>query len=519
MVLRSPPTGGNSQTRSLLIKVKENKFLFNRYQLIDRWRVRNSLGRFQDQNIAPLIEDVPQLLVEPEQVRYSERLSATDLKQLRALDLDIILRFGFGVLRGEILELPRYGIWSFHHGDNDLYRGGPAGFWELYENSPVSGVTLQRLSEKLDGGSVLCKGEVRTDPTSPARNRLNLFLEGINIFYAFLGNFARNNPSPQDFSNSYTPSSKHYSKGIYKAPTNWQMVKFAARQGARLISRKLGKPDGDFWSIAIIDREKRAFDPHELGVKTATWLTPRPGTFLADPFLFEKDGALYIFCEQFDYAKNRGEIAIIKRTQNGRLSAPTTVLTGDNHLSFPALYQDPQHGLLMIPEQSAANNIHVYRCTEFPTAWELLTEIELGFSTVDNVLFYHSGQLWLFCTRAQQGGSHSQNNLYLYYASHLLAKFQPHPSNPIKLSLSGSRMAGSIIHVGNKILRPGQNCKSRYGGSVELFEITELSATGYQERLVTAFLPDPNSRFNLGLHTVNSSANFTVIDGLGYRSL
>ena len=37
-------------------------------------------------------------------------------------------------LRGEIA---RHGVWSYHHGDNRFYRGGPPGFWEVMEDQPV----------------------------------------------------------------------------------------------------------------------------------------------------------------------------------------------------------------------------------------------------------------------------------------------------------------------------------------------------------------------------------------------
>jgi hypothetical protein len=61
--------------------------------------------------------------------RFSEYLSASDIEIIRGHDLDFILRFAFGIVRGEILQAPRYGIWSFHHDDEMQYRGGPPAFW------------------------------------------------------------------------------------------------------------------------------------------------------------------------------------------------------------------------------------------------------------------------------------------------------------------------------------------------------------------------------------------------------
>ena len=60
-----------------------------------------------------------------------------------------------GILKGEILKLTKFGVISFHHGDNRFYRGGPSGFWEVFNNELSSGFIIQRLNDELDGGMVL----------------------------------------------------------------------------------------------------------------------------------------------------------------------------------------------------------------------------------------------------------------------------------------------------------------------------------------------------------------------------
>ena len=88
---------------------------------------------------------------------FVHRVAPDDVARIRGYNLDVILRFGFNILKGEILTSARYGIWSYHHGDNEYYRGGPALFWELVEDNQLSGVILQILTEELDGGRVLAK--------------------------------------------------------------------------------------------------------------------------------------------------------------------------------------------------------------------------------------------------------------------------------------------------------------------------------------------------------------------------
>ena len=68
---------------------------------------------------------------------------------------DIAIRFGFGIIEGEVLDAPTYGVLSYHHGDMAKYRGRPAGFYEFINNESVAGVTVQRLSERLDAGEIV----------------------------------------------------------------------------------------------------------------------------------------------------------------------------------------------------------------------------------------------------------------------------------------------------------------------------------------------------------------------------
>jgi len=68
---------------------------------------------------------------------------------------DVAVRFAFGILKGDALEAPDYGVLSFHHGDLREYRGQPCGFWEFLNGEDTAGVTLQRLTETLDGGAIV----------------------------------------------------------------------------------------------------------------------------------------------------------------------------------------------------------------------------------------------------------------------------------------------------------------------------------------------------------------------------
>jgi methionyl-tRNA formyltransferase len=92
-------------------------------------------------------------------------LSEQAVDQLETTDLAI--RFGFGIVMGDALTAPKYGMLSFHHGDLRQYRGRPAGFHEFTRGETTAGVTVQRLNESLDGGDIAAFKEIDiSDATS-----------------------------------------------------------------------------------------------------------------------------------------------------------------------------------------------------------------------------------------------------------------------------------------------------------------------------------------------------------------
>jgi len=78
-------------------------------------------------------------------------------------DADVAVRFGFGILKGDALDAPDYGVLSFHHGDIRSYRGRPPGFWEYMHDERTASVMVQRLTETLDGGDIVAYESVDID--------------------------------------------------------------------------------------------------------------------------------------------------------------------------------------------------------------------------------------------------------------------------------------------------------------------------------------------------------------------
>lgn len=71
-----------------------------------------------------------------------------------ASQVDLVIRFGFGLLRGDILTATSHGVLSFHPADIRRYRGlGPP--VAFLEDRETIGITLQRLNDGIDTGEIV----------------------------------------------------------------------------------------------------------------------------------------------------------------------------------------------------------------------------------------------------------------------------------------------------------------------------------------------------------------------------
>ena len=129
--------------------------LWDLYVRRDKGRNPDFVTPFQPTNVRLLLAGARAIDIVPMREGFVHRFNAADIAAVNRDGLDVIVRFGFNILLGDILSAATYGVWSYHHGDNNEYRGGPAGFWEMYERNQLTGTILQILTEELDGGQVI----------------------------------------------------------------------------------------------------------------------------------------------------------------------------------------------------------------------------------------------------------------------------------------------------------------------------------------------------------------------------
>ena len=438
--------------------------------------------------------------------RFSQYFKAEDIDTIRRHDLDFILKFGFGIIRGDILTAARHGVWSFHHDDEEKYRGGPPCFWEIYYGDGVTGGMLQKLNNKLDAGVVLKKGYLRTI-FSYKRNRDQLYFETSNWPAQVCRELLAGNLDLFEAPPSATGAP------VFRVPTNTQFIAYFFRSAFFLL-RKLLRDYLyiDYWNIGVAHAPVSAFlDP----VKPPVQWFPLPSKkfFVADPFgLPDPDdpSRLHLFFETCHYGDGKGIIQYCTYHPASGFSRPVTVIDYRVHLSYPFVFRQG-NDIFILPESARDRRVQLFRAAAFPLKWEQDITLLQDYRGVDSTLLEKDNRYWLFTTDKSMGGSHT---LSIHSTGDFRAgPWTPHPLNPVKVDVRGSRCAGTPFVFRNEIYRPAMDYSEKVEGRIVIHKITQLTQTAYREERAALVEPYAGSRFPDKIHTLSAAGDYTVVDG------
>jgi hypothetical protein len=487
--------------------------LYAAYQRLDRWWFHPPNDPFESADIEPEVHDIPRVRVRPRMTKHCDYFESADIDAIRAFDLDVVLRFGFRILKGEALNVARYGIWSYHHGDNRVNRGGPAGFWEVMEGHGVTGSVLQRLTERLDDGEILCRTFSSTNPFSVAKNQVGLYWASVFALPRTLQRLQAQRYDDLLLSNREEPAWQGYSNQLYVAPMNRQMAGLMIRLAGRYIREKARQAFAfDQWFVAYgVRREspRGRFVP-DTSYHRFRRLIPPSDRFWADPFPVEHDGRRYIFIEEYLNATGLGRISVFEIADDGTALGPEAVLERPYHLSYPFVFE--RNGThYMIPETRGSGQIELFRATDFPRGWVFDRVLVPNVSAVDATLAEINGRWWIFASVAPDPQLPVEE-LAIFHSESPFGPWRPHCRNPIKSDVRNSRPAGRIFEIDGRFYRPAQDCARRYGHSIVINEITELDPDNFREVPISRIEPRWTDDL-LATHTINADGSLTVIDG------
>ncbi|MBV8987378.1 MAG: hypothetical protein JO372_02345 [Solirubrobacterales bacterium] len=503
-------------------------FLF--YTLVDGRLSGKPDDAFARIDLSSEFATVPRLeVMRSRRRRFEHRFDAGTIDAIRESQLDVLLRFGFDIIPGDILTAARFGVWSFHHDDNMLYRGGPPLFWEMAERNPVSGTMLQMLTEGLDGGKVIYRSWSATDPLSLRRGSNAAYWKTSHFVIRRLRDihergwtYVTSLPDPAD--------RVSYEQRVCRAPSNRQALGFLARIGTGYLKRNLIR---FFFREQWVLLYRRASHPSvgtfcHTGSHPVTrglsrfgrrrdaaglpfqLVTPPVDRFYADPFLLSSATDTFLVFEDFRWAAGK---AVISCARPDNMAHVKVALDRPYHLSYPFTFSYDGR-CYMIPESMDRRTIELYSAERVPDRWRFERVLMEDIAAVDATLFHDGKRFWLFACVPEPGASFD-DELCLFYTTDLDGEWMPHPLNPIVSDVRRARPAGAVFKLGDDLIRPGQDCSRRYGSAIVFHRIDELTVEGYSETVIDR-LDGQSFRGMFAAHTYNFSDGLEVIDARRY---
>ncbi|MFK5986455.1 MAG: hypothetical protein QM479_13670 [Pseudomonadota bacterium] len=477
------------------------KIVYRLFDSVDKLLNKNYFGYKKPKSIQRLLTAIKTINIDC-------AINQLDLQQINDNKLDILINLNSGVLTGDILDVAKYGVWSYQFGDINFNRGELVGFWEAMTCQPAIGVNIKRLESKHLPEQILYQSSVVSEEFKPSPNKSQLH-------YLAAGFLSRQidllyNLGEKLFFlqvNKYNNEINYLSYPDFKQPDNFEAMllfgKYLFNTGIRIIRRLFYY---EHWYLF-----------YNLNPKTSDVLNqyqklmPAKDRFWADPFVIYTQEKYYIFFEELMYGTNRAHLSVIEMDTDGKCSEATIILKKDYHLSYPFIFEY-ENKFYMIPESIENKTIELYECTDFPMQWKFKMNLMEDICAVDSTLFFKDNKWWLFTAMEDVKGSSTGNELFLFWADTPFTQhWTSHPLNPVVSSVKTARPAGKIYIKNNKIYRPSQDCSLRYGHYTNINEITELTETTYSEKLVNRITPNWDKEV-IGTHTLNADKNMTIVD-------
>lgn len=228
--------------------------------------------------------------------------------------------------------------------------------------------------------------------------------------------------------------------------------------------------------------------------------------FFADPFLLKQDEKyFYILCEEYIFWEEKGKITILKvQKSNFVLVEKKVVIEEAYHLSFPACVYG---GNVIKPEACKSGKYYEYVIDT--NSFEIVSKKEiLNEPAIDAIEYEKDGEFWLFTGKTKRPST----ELYVYKKMKD-GKYISISENPLVVDNSCARSAGALFMWREKLYRPVQDCRERYGRQTQIMEVLKLDNEGYMDSLYKTINSFDNPPFSDTMHTFNVYEDCIIVDG------
>lgn len=495
-------------SRFFSFTLRKLEFLIFKY--INKYIIRDSVieSYFTTKNLSQF--NIKQLQLSPiiSSSGFVHRFRHNQINKVKEENLDILIRFGTGILKGEILNCTPFGVISFHHGDHEINRGGPAGFWEIVNHQSKTCFIIQQLTEELDGGNVLFRGAFSTKPFF-IQNQAYLYKKSYFYLKTLVIKLS------VDRSLKIILDQKPYSFPLYKNPTFLEYISYLKYISTfifiKLYFRLISRPW--LWQIAYLKNNWK---------NSVLWkgniVSAPKNHYFADPFLLTHKENTYCFVEDYDMILKKGKISVGLIYEN-EWRYLGCALEEEFHLSFPYVFEI-NGSIYMIPETSKDRSIRLYECQDFPLKWKIKSILMTNVEASDTVVFQKDNLWWLLTSIDPVCSGDCSSELFLFYSDNLFSNdWHSHPHNPVIINPDTGRNGGILRDEFGNIYRVAQKYGfNMYGESFSIYKITELTTDNYEEVLVGPVTAN-YFRSISGTHHMHSNGDYTVYDFVARQPL
>jgi hypothetical protein len=465
-------------------------------------------------NISGLLESSQLINAKAVQDGNFDIICSEVIQEVQSAQVDILVKLGFNNLKGDLLSIPKFGVWAYRFGNEEQEDEMFAGYWEVIKEKPVTEAILFTLNPEGQVGKILYRSQLSTYKLSPSRNRNAILWFASSYLVRQMSLLYRVGGDRFSLEISKLGVEKEdRNKNTFQYPSSWNVLTgFLKILGKIIHELFLRVFFQDSWHLLFENHPNSGFDINKFKKITAPI-----DRFWADPSVILNENKVYIFVEEYFYKHQKGIISVIECDQQGNRKESVPILIKNHHLSYPFVFQD-NNIFYMIPESSSNRSIDLYECEQFPDKWKYKMTLMKEVNAVDTTIFFYKSKWWLFTGIRENVGAYKDVELFLFYSDKLLSSmWMPHPLNPVVSDVTRSRPAGGIFNQNGKLYRPSQDCTHIYGHKINLNEIISLSETEYEEKIATIIRPDWDPKI-LATHTFSHNGQITVIDAYSRRS-
>ena len=406
---------------------------------------------------------------------FGSALDLADIAKLSDLGLDVIVKLHERPCSAQLFELAPFGVVALSPGVVGL-NGGPAGFFEVWRGEDYVSLRVVCLAKEGGKGTTLFEGSILTRRPY-ARCANDIELTG-NYFICLALKRLLSNARASGVQSDRPTIELGAERLSLATVASYVVNTYRSELTKRLVRRRKGG-EGD-WRVAFARGGWRELKAGVIAGKIDV-IEPPPGCFHADPFLFHENGDEVCFIEEFDgVERQRGYIVVYD------LSGEKPVRLGEAlvepfHLSFPFVFRFDGK-IYMCPETSAASQIRLYECLEFPLRWKLSRVLLDGIKAVDSIVFENRDLWWMLTNDDAAGTGEFSGQLSAFFAeSPLSDAWRPHPLNPICVDAAIARNGGLLLD-GDAFFRVAQSQGfGVYGKGFSLRKIERLDKEGFRE--------------------------------------